>query len=186
MKSRITTTVALTLGLALSTAAQAYDRGAGDAYYDYARVVSVVPVTRLVTVSEPRRECWEQPVTRYHQRRAYRGGGDSYTPSILGGILGGVAGNQFGKGSGNTAMTIAGTVLGASLGRDVQHAGRAVSEPYTTTEVRCETHDDYREVEQPDGYRVTYRYQGQEFSRHMDYDPGSRVRVRVSVDPLVD
>jgi len=75
-------------------------------------------------------------------------------------------------------------VLGASIGRDTQRAGRYHSESYTTTEVRCETRNDYREVERPDGYRVTYRYRDEVFVRHMDHDPGERVRVRISVQPV--
>jgi uncharacterized protein YcfJ len=34
-----------------------------------------------------------------------------------------------------------------------------------------------------DGYRVTYVYQGREYSTRMPYDPGDRVRIRVDVIP---
>ncbi len=182
MTNRLRMILALALGVALAGPAAAYDSRSDGAYYDYAKVVRVEPVSRIVRVSEPRRDCWEEPVTRY--RRHARHGGDSYTPSILGGILGGVVGNQFGSGSGRDVMTVAGTVLGASIGRDTQRAGRYHSESYTTTEVRCETRNDYREVERPDGYRVTYRYRDEVFVRHMDHDPGERVRVRISVQPV--
>ena len=42
--------------------------------------------------------------------------------------------------------------------------------------------DDYRddgEGSRCEGYRVTYEFQGQEYTTVMSYDPGSRVRIRV-------
>lgn len=33
------------------------------------------------------------------------------------------------------------------------------------------------------GYQVAYRYQGQVYVTRMDYDPGERLRVRVTVRP---
>lgn len=37
---------------------------------------------------------------------------------------------------------------------------------------------------QIDGYLVTYRYNGRVQHTQMAYDPGTRMRVRVSVDPM--
>ena len=164
--------------------AMADDHGPG-AFRDRARVVHVEPLVRTVQVSDPVRECWDEPVTRTRYHRG-RGDGDSYTPSILGGILGGVVGNRFGGGSGRDVMTVAGTVLGASLGNDVSRVdrGRGYREHYTTTETRCSVRERYREVEEHDGYLVTYRYRGHEYRQRMDRHPGDFVRVRVDVQAI--
>jgi uncharacterized protein YcfJ len=189
MRKKFLSFMLLTLlaGAAPGAAADGYGRGFGDpGFEDRAKVVHVEPLVRLVRVSDPVRECWDEPVTRtrYHHRGPGRS--ESYTPSILGGILGGVVGNRFGSGTGKDVMTVAGTVLGASLGNDVSRAnrGRGYREHYTTTETRCSTRERYREVEEHDGYMVTYRYRGQEYRQHMSHHPGEWVRVRVDVQPL--
>ena len=44
------------------------------------------------------------------------------------------------------------------------------------------------EVEREDrrvaGYDVEYRYRGEVYLSRLDYDPGERLRVRVSVEPI--
>ena len=122
---------------------------------------------------------------RYKAHRRTRG---SFTPAVVGGIIGGVVGNQFGSGSGQTAMTIAGSLLGASIGRDTayrhrrgyRHGIRTVS----GVERRCETEEVVHEEERVEAYRVTYKYRGREYVTRMGSDPGSRIRVRVRVDPI--
>lgn len=179
----------LPLTLAILLAGAAPVAGADDyrpgGFEDRAKVIQVEPLVRIVRVSDPVRECWDEPVThtRYHRGR---GGADSYTPAILGGILGGVVGNQFGGGSGKDVLTVAGTVLGASIGSDAGRRGHGYREHYTTTETRCSVRERYREVEEHDGYMVTYRYRGQEYRSHMDHHPGKFVRVRVDVQPVDD
>ena len=183
-KSALALATALTIAAAGAPAALAdppHRRG----FQDTAKVVKVTPLTRTVRVSEPRRECWEEPVTRYRERRVVTTS-DSYTPAILGGILGGVAGNQFGSGTGKDVMTIAGTVLGASIGRDHNNRPRYAAEPYRTYEERCRVVDDYYEEDRVDGYRVTYRYKGRHYTTTMDHHPGDRIPVGVSVYPLED
>ena len=49
------------------------------------------------------------------------------------------------------------------------------SNTYQTTEQRCRTVHDKREV--PDGYRVTYVWHGETRSARMDHDPGRRIPV---------
>ena len=157
-----------------------YDR----AYYDYAKVVDVDPIVRVVRVPTPRRECWNEEVVRRDQPRGYyRGNRGSYTPLVLGGVLGGVVGNQFGSGRGRDAMTVAGALLGASVGRDVSHGPRA-SQTYVTTERHCRVTEEYYEEEEVDGYRVKYRYRGRTYATRMEQHPGRRVKLRVSVTPV--
>ncbi len=165
--------------LALSPLAQAgHERGRdGGEHFDYAKVVQVEPIIRHVRVNTPREECWDEEVP------VYRSGYQSATPMILGGIIGGVVGNTMGKGRGKDAATVAGTVLGGSIGRDVGHKNRQPDEYRTVRETRCELVNDYREEERIEGYRVTYRYHGEEYVTRMPHDPGKKLRVRVSVRP---
>ncbi len=153
-------------------------------YLDYAKVVDVEPIIRVVRVTEPRRECWDEEVTRYRQHTSRRSG--SFTPLVVGGIVGGVVGNQFSKGKRRDALTVAGALLGASVGRDIYRRHRSTERPYVTTEQRCRVVDEYHEEERVEGYRVTYRYKGKTFVRRMDHDPGRRVRIRVAVTPVSD
>ena len=148
--------------------------------YEYAAVDSVIPDRRIVQVPQSREVCWDEPVTHYAPAHA---GPPSYTPGILGGIAGAVVGNQFGKGSGRDWATVAGTALGASIGRDYGNRQRYYSSPYTTVEERCRIERSYREEEQITGYRVSYTYNGQQYTTLMNRDPGEKLRVRVDVSP---
>ncbi len=153
-------------------------RGAGGSFEDYARVVSVKPIVRYVDVAVPRQQCHEEQVP-VHSADAYR----SATPMILGGIIGGVVGNTMGKGRGKDVATVAGTILGGSIGRDVGYSSQPQQVHYETR-TSCRTVNEYRQEERIDGYRVTYMYQGQRYVTRMAHDPGQRIRVRVSVQPL--
>jgi len=153
-------------------------------FYAYAKVLEVEALRHYVQVPDSYRECRDEVVTRYERHR--EPGAESYTPLILGGLVGGVVGNQFGKGRGRTALTVAGTLLGGSMGRDYredQHQ-RVASHPYRTTEQHCEERRSYHQEEHDDGYRVSYRYQGQTFTTHTDYRPGRRLKVLVNVSPV--
>jgi uncharacterized protein YcfJ len=144
-------------------------------YYDHAMVVSSRPVYETVRVVTPRNECWDEYVTHYDG-----GPPDSYTGTIVGGIVGGVVGNQFGSGRGKDVATVAGTLLGASVGRDLS---RRPSQPYTTVQQHCRVVEEYHHHKQITGYDVTYRYRGQLYTTRMGYDPGRKLRVRVTEHP---
>lgn len=144
-------------------------------YRQTARVTHVEPLYTTVRVSTPQRECYQRP---QHRQR------ESYTSTIAGGLIGGVLGNQFGKGSGNTAMTIAGTLLGGSVGRDVggsSYENSSYNDRYRGEE--CHVTERYHEEQRIDGYLVSYHYQGQTYTTHMDHYPGKRIPVNVSVQP---
>jgi len=145
-------------------------------YQETARVTHVEPIYTMVRISSPQRECYERP--QYRQR-------ESYTSTIAGGLIGGVLGNQFGKGSGNTAMTIAGTLLGGSIGRDAgsySSQSNSNDDRYDRAE-ECHVTEHIQQEERIDGYRVTYRYQGESYTTEMDHHPGKRIPVNVSVQP---
>lgn len=159
---------------------------AGQGVHDYARVVSVEPIVRYVTVSTPVRECWEETRRYTVEHRPNTAGG-----ALVGALIGGVVGHQFGSGRGNDAATVAGSLIGAAVGSDVARR-RAYQSGYygATTHARpverCETRYQAREEERIDGYRVVYRYNGQRYATRLPYDPGERLRVRVDVRPMAD
>lgn len=176
MKSRFSLIPAALAGMALAGAAQAYDRPGG-MFYDQARVVDVRPIVEVVRVAAPQQECWTEPV-----RHVHRTGPDGGAYALTGTLIGGVLGNQIGKGDTRRAATAVGAVAGAMIGSDMAR-NRQQTRVYTAQEEHCRMVDRFYEEERHAGYRVTYRYQGQEYTRTMAYDPGSTVRVRVSVDP---
>ena len=170
---------------ALAAALVAVPAGHADAappVYDYARVLSVEPNVRHVTVTTPVRECWEE--TRY-VTVDHRPPG-SFAGTLVGAVIGGVVGHQFGSGRGNDAATVAGTLLGAAIGND--SAGRRHA--YETTEYarpvrRCETSYQSHQEERIDSYRVIYEYHGRKYATDTPYDPGDRIRIRVDVRPAM-
>ena len=148
--------------------------------YDYARVISSEPIIRYETVRTPVRECW-QDVEYYTVRHRAPGEG---AQTLFGAALGGVIGHQFGSGRGNDAATIAGTLIGAAIANDNArngHGRRHVQ--YSRPVERCDTVVREHQEERIDGYRVTYRYNGQKYRTTMPYDPGRQIRVRVDIRP---
>jgi uncharacterized protein YcfJ len=166
------------LALASSGTVQA-DNDYDPSYVDTARVISVKPVYRLVEVSVPYEECWDEKIAgSSHTYRAR----DSYVAPIAGAIVGGVIGNQFGGGSGKDALTVGGALLGAAIGDNVRKTPRRHSSP--RYEQRCSTTYETNTREELDGYKVKYRYNGEVFHTRMPYDPGDSIRLRVSITPL--
>lgn len=143
-------------------------------FEDSARVVSVSP--QVEQVNQPRQECHTEYVTT--QRQPQRGMGGS----IIGGIAGGILGNQVGGGNGRTAATAAGAIAGAIVGDRMENnnGGGAVVEQQPVQ--RCMMVDNWQT--RTNGYAVTYEYRGHTYTSVMPYDPGQRLRVRVSVLPL--
>ncbi len=95
--------------------------------------------------------------------------------SIVGGVVGGLLGSQIGGGSGNKAATAAGAVAGVLIGDRIANPDQPRSEQIE----RCRDVENYRDVIK--GYTVTYRYNGQEATTTLPYDPGATVRVGVSL-----
>jgi len=148
----------------------------------YGKVIKVKPVYREVKVSTPTKECWSEPVT--HTRKI-RHGSDSAGSTLAGGILGGIIGHQFGKGRGKKMATAMGTIIGAQVGHDANRGSNRVSHNrYTQYEETCEVqhHVSYKEV--IDSYRVTYRYKGNKYKTNMPYDPGKKIKLKLTVEPV--
>lgn len=165
--------LALVLALAATgVAAQQPPRPAEDnAHYGWADVLRVDPVYGITRTEEPRRECYEQPVVRQDS-------GGSAAGTMLGAVVGGVLGHTIGKGDGRTAATVAGAVAGGAVGN---RASRG--DAYETTQTTCRDVSTVSEQRRIIGYDVEYRYRGEVYVSRLSYDPGERLRVRVSVSP---
>jgi len=99
----------------------------------------------------------------------------SATGGIVGGIAGALLGSQVGGGTGNKAATVVGGVAGAVVGDRVANPSQARTEQVQ----RCRDVPSSREAIK--GYNVTYRYNNQDINTTLPYQPGSTVRVGVSV-----
>lgn len=136
---------------------------------DTARVVRVSPQTEQI--NQPRQECHTEYVQAPPPNRGVGG-------SILGGLAGGILGNQVGGGNGRTAATAVGAIAGAIAGDRVENNNPLAGQQ----EVRqCRTVDDWQT--RNNGYAVTYEYNGRTYTSVMPYDPGARLRLRVSLTP---
>ncbi len=148
--------------------------------YDYAPVTHVEPIVRQVRVETPRRECWND--VHYVESRPHISDPGVGGRTLLGGIIGGVIGHQFGSGRGQDAATVAGALIGSGVGYDAgaRRVGRSGHEEVVR---RCDVRYERDYEERIEGYRVTYEYNGREFTTRLPYDPGDRIRVRVAVSP---
>jgi uncharacterized protein YcfJ len=165
-------TVSMTI-LIVSTLASASERSTG--HIETAEVILAEPVYESRKIAHPVRECWNTQVT--HDRRHTH----NHAAPIAGGILGGLAGNSIGKGRGRKAMTVVGTLLGATIGHNVSSPRRRA--PVHKTVRRCKTVNRYEQQQHVVGYRVKFRYEGQNYTTHSRYHPGETIPLRVSVEP---
>lgn len=149
-------------------------------FEDYARVVNVTP--QVEQVNMPRQECRTEYETsqRHHQPQGERSAGGS----IIGGIAGGLLGAQVGGGNGRVAAAAAGALTGAIVGDRMDNNGNNNnSQPsYESRPVRqCRNIDNWES--RTNGYAVTYEYHNRTYTTVMPYDPGSRLRLHVSLTP---
>jgi uncharacterized protein YcfJ len=143
----------------------------------YADVLRVDPLYETVRVNEPREECYDAEVTRQSGRYENTTAG-----TIVGALVGGALGNQVGKGDGRKAATIAGAVIGGAVGREAD-ASNNPSRSSRGVETRCRVVESGYDERRIVGYDVEYRYRGEVFYSRLGYDPGEKLRVRVSVEP---
>lgn len=94
---------------------------------------------------------------------------------IVGGVAGALLGSQIGGGTGNKAATAVGGIAGAVIGDRVANP----DQPRTEQVERCREAQTSREVIK--GYNVIYRYNGRDVATTLPYQPGSTIRVGVSV-----
>ncbi len=177
--NRIAIACVLVAGTAGMAAAQA------ESFYDNARVRSVEPQYEQFSV--PREQCTTQYVTEQRPVQGSRtSNGTSIGGAIIGGVAGGILGNQVGKGSGRDAATAVGAAVGALAGNSIG-ANNARPVQYETVQRPVQQCQTVQEVQQRiNGYQVAYDYRGQTYHTVLANDPGPNIRVRVSVDPVVN
>lgn len=143
-------------------------------FEDYARVINVTP--QIEQINTPRQECrTEYETVQRPQERSNTGG-------IIGGIAGGLLGSQVGGGNGRIAAAAAGAITGAIVGDRVDNNGNNGQPAYDSRPVRqCRTVDNWQS--RTSGYAVTYEYNGRSYTSVMPYDPGSRLRLHISLTP---
>ncbi|MEW9623878.1 glycine zipper 2TM domain-containing protein [Rhodanobacter geophilus] len=144
-----------------------------NAHYGWADVLRVDPVYGVARTEVPRQVCQDQTVV---QQRP----GNTTAGSILGAVVGGVLGSTVGHGNGRTLSTAVGAVAGGAVGGQV--AANSGSQT-TQTVTNCHQVSTVSEQRQIMGYDVEYRYRGEVYESRLNYDPGERLRVRVSVTP---
>lgn len=151
-------------------------------FVDTARVRSAEPQYENVTV--PRQVCRNEWVTE-PQRMTRRE--PNYGGAVIGAVAGGVLGNQIGRGSGRGVATVMGVVVGAVAGERIARGNdydrHEQRQPEARQVTNCQTVNDVQA--RLTGYRVDYEYHGQMYSTVMRENPGPRLQVRVSVDPVV-
>ncbi len=137
--------------------------------YAYAQVTRVDPIYETIRTRVPEERCYESGV---------RDGGDPTGGTVIGALVGAALGNQVGKGDGRDAATVAGAVVGGAIGRNVDRNDGSASRG------ACRVVEVEREQRRVASYDVEYVHQGQTFMSRLPYDPGDRLRVRVSVQPV--
>jgi len=159
------------LGMSLAQAAE---------FEDYAHVVNVTP--QIEQFNTPRQECrTEYETVEQRPVRQERSAGGS----ILGGIAGGILGAQVGNGNGRTAAAAVGAITGAIVGDRMENGDNGPQQPiYENRPVReCRTIDHWEQ--RTSGYAVTYEYQHRSYTTVMPYDPGTRLKLQVSLTPRI-
>lgn len=149
----------------------------------WAKVTNVEPIIRSVETRVPRHECWEEQVS-YDQ---FYDPGRSHTGTIVGGIIGGALGNAVGHRKKNKRIgTAVGALLGASVGSDIaaRHQHHHSRGKHYRNQQRCNVSHQTRYDDEVVGYRVWYRYKGDNYKTRMSHKPGKRIKVRVNVSPI--
>ncbi len=169
------------MGLICSSMAVGQERGyEGDVAQDNSRlawadVLRVDPVYDNVVNTRPREDCYDTDVDRRYDSR-----GNNTAGTVIGAIVGGALGNQVGKGDGRKAATVAGALIGGAIGND---QARRDDRYAPETQTRCRTVSERYSERRIVGYDVQYRYRGDVYMSNLNYDPGERMRVRISVTP---
>lgn len=136
--------------------------------YGYAQVLRAEEVVETVRTRTPEERCGD---VEYRQSGSTTGG------TVIGAIVGAALGNTVGKGDGRRAATVAGAVVGGAVGNNIARQ-RAEAEARGCQLVEVE-----REERRVVGYDVEYMYKGEKYMSRLPYDPGNRLRIRVSVTP---
>lgn len=138
-----------------------------ESFTDYARVVHSEPIYDQVSSQSCRNVATSDVQDGSNQTGA----------SLIGGLVGGALGSRIGEGNGRTAATIAGAIGGTLVGHELS-GPRVING--TRRECRDVVHDEVT------GYRVTYEYRGNRQTLTLPYNPGKRIEMRVSAEPVIN
>ncbi len=178
-------------------------------YYDYARVIRVVPVASAGTYPVAGPHCTSRrdgyAGDYYGPDGRYYGNGDPYAGTqrsrgseggrtvagVLGTVIGAVVGSQVGGGSARYATAAIGSAVGGVAGRQVyDNAHRndgggtvTVCDPVDARQPYPSSYPAGYPASARGMYDVTYEYAGRTYVARTAYDPGDRIRVRVDVRP---
>jgi uncharacterized protein YcfJ len=156
---------------------------ADNAHYGWADVLRVDPIYDDGGPAAANAPCYEEQVP-VREPPAADDAGQRTAAGVLGAIVGSLLGHQVGKGEGRKAATAAGAVAGAVVGSNLAAADdRSSAPPRYTIERHCP--GDARDSAQRRAiaYDVEYRYRGEIYTSRLSYDPGDRIRVRITVTP---
>jgi uncharacterized protein YcfJ len=134
-----------------------------------AEVISSKAITK--TIKTPRQDCRDEQVIRTKTPKDT----NRLAGTGLGAVVGGLLGHEVGGGSGKVLATVAGAAAGGYAGNKIEEKVQK-GDTYTTTEQRCVTA--YDSNEEPNGYEVTYEFNGKRHRVHMDHDPGKIIPVK--------
>ena len=136
--------------------------------YGYAQVLRADEVVERVITRTPEERCDDVE---------YRSSGRTTGGTVIGALVGAALGNQVGKGDGRKAATVVGAVAGGAV-------GNSIARRREEAEARgCQLVEVEREESRVVGYDVEYMYKGEKYMSRLPYDPGNRLRIRVSVTP---
>ena len=139
-------------------------------HYDYATVLQVTPIVRIVETEQYESQCRSQRVIERQPDGKNK---------LLGSILGAAVGHALGSRSKHRKQaTIVGAIAGASMASSgqVKHSRQMVCEPVPVTQ----------QQESIVGYKVVYRYNDRTFETRLNRDPGSSLKLRVLHSPIID
>lgn len=137
--------------------------------FGYASVLRATPIYEAYRTTQQDPNCVDDG---YYRRSD---NGNTAAGTVIGAVVGGVLGNTVGKGDGRKAATIAGAVAGGAIGHHIA----SNNNPDNGPPCRVVDVEDRRIV----GYDVEYNYKGEIYATRMSYNPGNRLRVRVTVVP---
>ncbi|HLU12975.1 MAG TPA: glycine zipper 2TM domain-containing protein [Arenimonas sp.] len=147
-----------------------YGQGVENVTYGYAQVLRADGVYETVITRIPEERCDEVE---------YRQSGKATTGAVVGALVGAALGNQVGKGDGRKVATVAGAAAGGAIGHNIGKQ-KEIAEAH---ERACQMVEVERQERRLVGYDVEYMYKGEKYMSRLPYDPGNRLRVRVSVTP---
>lgn len=153
----------------------------GQAGFDYATVIDVMPIYAQTQPVYSPPICTNQtvPVHGYVTQQYSNPNGSGM---VVGALVGGVLGSLVGNGSGQIVATVIGAAIGSQVGQD--YNSTVVQQPITTYQ-NVQNCSPTQIIEQPKlvitGYRITYLFGNRSYeSTTTQYvKPGDRIRIAV-------